>query len=358
MGKASRSNRKCHGGAAYAKLVSMLPPFLVLPYLVDGPDGPAAPKGQRQMADFVYRNFCYYKRDKNNAARYHLLRAYFGYVVTEIWNEEDTRALRKVGNNRDGDEPPHCQVEALFVLSWVKFKRGYDMEGSADCLEKIIEICQNATPGERNQSLVVWLQNPYRSVDVFLRDREQKAKEQLHELYHQRMITLVTPDMEEVKVPSAAGNCCDHCQTTKQEIGTKVLLCCSRCKFEYYCSKDCQMEAWKTKHKKYCRAPGDFRPGDQALDGRNDTNVLLIHPTTPTSEAWLVSNIRKENKRTVPTMALRRLRPKLWQNVMTRKEAEENLKVIKQRMKAAKERLAEIKGELEEREGAGPGKGE
>jgi flagellar biosynthesis GTPase FlhF len=183
----------------------------------------------------------------------------------------------------------------------------------------------------------------YSSVGDLLRDREQQAKEKLDEQYHQRMIAVVTPDMEKVKVPSAAGNCCDHCQKTKQEIGTKVLLCCSRCKFEYYCSKDCQAAAWKTKHRKHCRAPGDFRPGDQALDGRNGTQILLIHPTTPpTSEAWLVSNKRKEKKHTVPTTKLQRLRPKLWLVVMTRKEAEDNLKDSEQTLKVLKEQSAEM----------------
>jgi hypothetical protein len=186
-------------------------------------------------------------------------------------------------------------------------------------------------------------------VGDLLRDREQKAKEKLdEEQYHQRMITVATPDMEKVTVPSAAGNCCDHCQKTKQEIGTKVLLCCSRCKFEYYCSKDCQTAAWKTKHKKYCRAPGDFRTGDQALDNRNGTQILLIHPTTILPyEAWLVSNPRNENEHTVPTTALRRLRPKLWQVVMTRKEAEENLK---RSQKDHEQKMAEMEAELKEQE--------
>jgi hypothetical protein len=157
--------------------------------------------------------------------------------------------------------------------------------------------------------------------------------------------------MEQVTVPSAAGNCCDHCQKTKQEIGTKVLLCCSRCKFEYYCSKDCQAVAWKTKHKKYCRAPGDFRPGDQALDNRNGTHILLIHPTTPPpSKAWLVSNTRKENEHTVPTTKLQRLRPKLWQFVMTRKEAEDNLKDHEQKMNALNVKSAEMEAKQKENE--------
>jgi hypothetical protein len=272
MGKASRRNRKCHGGAAYAKLVSMLPHFLVLPYALDGPHGPAAPKGKRQMADFVYKNFSSYKRDKNNVARYHLLRAYLNNVVCDIWNDQDAKTLRKVGYNRYGDEPPHCRVEALGVLSMVQFRRGFDMEGYVDCLEKIIDICQNSTLEERNQSLVLWSQNPYSSVDVLLRDREQEAKKDLHEQYHQRTITVVTPDMEKVTVPSAAGNCCDHCQTTKQEIGTKVLLCCSRCKFECYCSKDCQAAAWKTKHKNTA--------------GSREISVPVIKP-------WMVETVRR-----------------------------------------------------------------
>src|SRR3984957_19426357 len=36
-------------------------------------------------------------------------------------------------------------------------------------------------------------------------------------------------------------------------------LRCARCKFAYYCGKDCQTNHWNT-HKRTCRAPGALPP--------------------------------------------------------------------------------------------------
>jgi hypothetical protein len=69
----------------------------------------------------------------------------------------------------------------------------------------------------------------------------------------------------------------------------------------------------------------------------------------------MVSNLpRNENEHwtvyseyTVPTTALRRLRPRLWQVVNARKEAEDNLKYHEHTLKVLKEQSAEKDEKLE-----------
>lgn len=44
---------------------------------------------------------------------------------------------------------------------------------------------------------------------------------------------------------------------------------CSKCNLACYCSRDCQKQHWKWRHKRECRPKEDFKPGDYAcLDAK------------------------------------------------------------------------------------------
>ena len=60
---------------------------------------------------------------------------------------------------------------------------------------------------------------------------------------------------------SVGGDKCDVCRLTRATLG-RTLNICSRCKLAYYCSKECQLSAWKNGHKQACRKPGQIKVGD------------------------------------------------------------------------------------------------
>jgi len=57
--------------------------------------------------------------------------------------------------------------------------------------------------------------------------------------------------MKSIAQAESRGQCCDHCGAPQAP--GKNLLRCSKCKQASYCSKECQIKAWKT-HKKECNA--------------------------------------------------------------------------------------------------------
>ena len=45
-----------------------------------------------------------------------------------------------------------------------------------------------------------------------------------------------------------------HCDNCSKEVKTgEKFKQCSKCKAQWYCSKECQVEAWKAGHKKDCK---------------------------------------------------------------------------------------------------------
>ena len=48
---------------------------------------------------------------------------------------------------------------------------------------------------------------------------------------------------------------CAHCSKNAQAAQVKLKQC-SKCKAQWYCSKECQIKAWKAGHKKDCKRAG------------------------------------------------------------------------------------------------------
>ena len=53
------------------------------------------------------------------------------------------------------------------------------------------------------------------------------------------------------KWESVGQSYCAHCGKKAQ--GGEKFKQCSKCKAQWYCSKECQVEAWGTGHKKDCK---------------------------------------------------------------------------------------------------------
>lgn len=141
----------------------------------------------------------------------------------------------------------------------------------------------------------------------------------------------VCRDMQEKFMSFAADGCCipgdacDGCGKKKQD-DEEPLLVCSRCKFTYYCSKDCQVSHWRT-HKHECRKKNEFRKGDTAV-------VLVDVGITPAgtpvtlnekrdSDEWLVGSVYdKDDKAVMEENQLRVMKPteKRFRKVMDAKE--------------------------------------
>lgn len=62
---------------------------------------------------------------------------------------------------------------------------------------------------------------------------------------------------------------CHHCSKTAQEAGAAAagLLRCSRCRSALYCSKDCQLAAWKAGHRDRCAQQTQERAATKAEFG-------------------------------------------------------------------------------------------
>ena len=104
------------------------------------------------------------------------------------------------------------------------------------------------------------------------------------------------------RTADVGGLQCDFCHKTVQDLGVTCLDSCSRCKASYYCSKECQMCAWKAGHKMACRSPNSIVVGDLmhicGLKNRADLNgrlVRLLAPdnsngmTATSADQWQVS---------------------------------------------------------------------
>ena len=227
---------------------------LNLPFPLDGTDAPNNPRDPRQLADFCLKNFLYFDSDKQNDMRFLLFPQYFDLILSEegVWNSKDARAMRKIAD--DENELTYFRVDALFLLGFLHHPRKFDIESSTECFLRVQRLCKNATNLEKLRQLPPG--NPLGGfpVDEYLSKRQCQAEREINKNYNESTITTIRSDTEAVKVPVSAGNQCDNCQKTRAEQGVDQFLCCSRCQFEYYCSPDCQLSAWKNGHKERCRA--------------------------------------------------------------------------------------------------------
>lgn len=53
---------------------------------------------------------------------------------------------------------------------------------------------------------------------------------------------------------------CAQCKKGAQQLAQENLLRCAQCKTAYYCSKECQVEHWKSSHKRRCSILANLHP--------------------------------------------------------------------------------------------------
>jgi len=76
--------------------------------------------------------------------------------------------------------------------------------------------------------------------------------------------------MNAKKIDEFAGPECGNCTATKTKAGQPLSQTCNRCKLVSYCSRDCQVQHWKSgDHQKWCLTPKE-RSVQSALDRKED----------------------------------------------------------------------------------------
>ena len=82
---------------------------------------------------------------------------------------------------------------------------------------------------------------------------------------------------EEVKDMKKIGLCCNpQCKLPGNVAERTSMLCCSRCRLEYYCSRECQAAHWRAGHKEACEERRIFRKAAQSGE-QVDADVLMSH---------------------------------------------------------------------------------
>ena len=92
-----------------------------------------------------------------------------------------------------------------------------------------------------------------------------------------------------------SGECCSVCS----KAGTKR---CSKCKIQYYCSRECQMKDWKT-HKRICTQTTSLK-SSQPTTGISEQFSNDQHEHRSQSRSKLVPEYHKEYKKIYPRDAL------------------------------------------------------
>ena len=95
---------------------------------------------------------------------------------------------------------------------------------------------------------------------------------------YKRNFALTLEEMDQLL--KVGGERCDCCGKSREELGKTLLEYCTACKKAYYCGEDCQKKQWKAGHKKWCRKPGVFKPGDyirlNGLQSKPELNGSLM----------------------------------------------------------------------------------
>ena len=75
---------------------------------------------------------------------------------------------------------------------------------------------------------------------------------------------------------------CSHC---KEPATSKKLKACSKCLTAQYCSKECQIKDWETKHKVHCK---EIRRMKDVIE-KEETAPIILH-AAPIGQPWLLES--------------------------------------------------------------------
>ena len=234
--------------------------------------------------------------------RWHIFHGFTSILQEEYFqaSQSDMEALERIASDRT--EPKLYRCEAAFtagLLSWI----AKDREKAAEFYREVTRLADKIKDSERKKKVLASLTTPDgnaitgigpKRVDEIILDIRTRASDNLMRLESTNLQgfpppsqgkmrsdgTQLPPAKRNTKISigplattftqkqagymlSVGGETCDCCKKTREELGLKHhLQSCSRCKKAFYCSKDCQAKQWAAGHKRYCRKPGEIKPGD------------------------------------------------------------------------------------------------
>jgi hypothetical protein len=243
------------------------------------------------------------------------MRYYYFYMYTMILRElhfDATESELKFLQTKFLDsplEPPHFRVSASLCLGVVRSSQG-DRELAADAYREGILIGKHATPTEK--AAMVYSDDGEFPASYFMESTCGTIANNLSILTGRgrvpgytacaevrndgtpmpivgafEKVCLSQDNVGELmenkvleRVQKVGGEKCDCCGKSRQALGLAHLEVCSRCRFMFYCGKDCQKASWRAGHKKACRKPDQIEVGDYmklaGLGSRRELNGEIV----------------------------------------------------------------------------------
>jgi len=246
----------------------------------------------REKADSLMEAIKGYKGDNWSNFRINSFVYYTELVenTKKISTLADRKFLYRIAHNET--EPPFFRAKAWCALIPVNLFFIDDTAEAVHCFDLFLEIIDSMDDSEK---LRTWKLMDAVSVSVGeLLAQQQKKYTAWIAQSEKGTLVAYAPDGSSRHVPLLPGFCCDFCGKHREDLGMNRLSVCKVCNFTYYCSRKCQLDAWKgidkrmRKHKEVCRKEGEFKFADLAITlepfGSGKTHhvrILGVDPTDP-----------------------------------------------------------------------------
>lgn len=254
---------------------------------------------------------------------------------------KDIVSLTHIGD--DKKLPLVHRMHAKYALEICKTLVG-DKDGAVSCLRDALSVREEAGVKYRkmlvtNPEMVVSKISCGELMDEMGRNAERKLailegkgdgrrwddREEIQKKIERGVLDGRVMDVNEItKRLKVGADHCDQCGI-KREDAVKLKMC-GRCRMVFYCSEKCARSAWKSMHKKNCRAPEQMEVGDWVQICTKDASMKDVESYNVMDEA-VVEVLEKVNedqlkigivggadgqdlKIPVPKKLLRRTRPK------------------------------------------------
>jgi MYND finger len=211
--------------------------------------------------------------------------------------QDEIDYVKQVLDNEE--EPAHFRSHAAFWYSGVYnkgAKRNYCISG--EVAREGLDIIRNVPEEDKSRIVVSGRHFRVTGHDVTVKELLDCTAGRLERILAiiegESSATVENPEGALLMQRSrAAGNSCDCCGKTLEELQADFFERCTRCQMVFYCSEACQREHWKRQgHKKACRAPGQIEVGDDMMlvgDGSDPVYIFkVIARVEETTNRWQV----------------------------------------------------------------------
>ncbi|GKY93171.1 hypothetical protein MPSEU_000285100 [Mayamaea pseudoterrestris] len=283
----------------------------------------------RRAADLYWQSFSQCPRQA--PCRYWIFSGFSEKISKNYFapNEDDMANLHDVLN--DDREISICRVDAGLTLAVVLHNLKHDREDAADVLRQALDIA-DATGRKELRRRIIGKDRKEVCLRTVLLNLRKFCAENLAEMETVRLavfpalsladmtinqttrlcdympsgtyiegqtflfsVPLSDPDMMR-RIQSIGGKACDACGKTLEQLEVRRLDVCSRCNMAYYCSRECQVIAWKHGHKGACRHPNQRVQGDimqlRGIEDEPDLNLQLVTLIAEeANERWKVTTL-------------------------------------------------------------------